>query len=154
MHHLCFVVAFWNGSRISETLELTGKDVFDGKIRIKRKKGSLTTCHPIHIDIDPIFDASPVLQLAMRCGDNKLFPISRQRMDQLIKKYGLLAGIHESKLHMHSLKHSISMLLWHETKDLGQLQNFLGHKSQSSSLIYLREIDATKAQQAVANIRL
>ena len=154
LHHLALLVGLWHGGRVSEVISLTGKDVFDGKIRLKRLKGSLTTCQPIHIDKDILFDESPILHLATTKGDIRLFPFSRQRVDQFIKYYAKKAGIHESKAHFHALKHSISMLLWAETKDLGQLQNYLGHKSASSSLIYLRETDATKAQKAIAGIKI
>ena len=154
LHHLCMVIGLWNGARVSEVVNLTGNDVFDGKIRLERLKGSVTTCHPVHVDANPLFDASPVLKLAKEKGSNLLFPFSRQRVDQFMKKYGEQAGIHKSKCHFHSMKHSVSMMLWQETKDLGQLQNFLGHKAASSTLIYLRENDVTKAQKALENIKI
>jgi integrase len=42
----------------------------------------------------------------------------------------------------------------HTAGNIGLLQRHLGHKSASSSLIYLYESDARKASAAVAEIRL
>src|ERR1039458_8829382 len=148
-HHLALVVALWHGARVSEVLELTNKSIWDGKISIERKKGSNSTCQSIHIDADPLFDESPILKMKGR-----LFPFSRQRVDQFIKKYGIMAGIHPNKLHAHALKHSCAMILWDATKSLGQVQGYLGHKAASSTMCYLAESDKNKAEQAIAGIQI
>lgn len=103
---------------------------------------------------DPLFDESPLLELARERKGLRLFEVSRQHFDRLIKQYGAEAGIHPDKLHMHSLKHSVAMLLWDATGNLGQLQSYLGHRAASSTLVYLAEADARKAQQALAGITL
>ena len=84
----------------------------------------------------------------------RLFPFSRQRVDQFIRSYGAIAGIHPDKCHCHALKHSMAMLLWDATQNLGQIQSYLGHKAASSTLVYLAEADARKAQAAVAGITI
>lgn len=154
-HHLAMVVALWHGMRISELVNLRGTDVTpDGQVIVRRVKGSNTTMQPIRRDADPVFDESRIIALARERRGLRLFPISRQHFDRLIKLYGAEAGIHASKLHMHSLKHSTAMLLWDATQNLGQLQSYLGHKAASSTLCYLAEADARKAQQALAGISL
>ena len=154
-YHLAMVVALWHGMRVSELTNIRGTDVTaDGNIIVRRLKGSHTTLQPIRRDADPIFDESPILELARERRGLRLFEVSRQHFDRLIKMYGQEAGIHPDKLHMHALKHSVAMLLWDVTGNLGQLQSYLGHKAASSTLCYLAEADARKAQAALAGVTL
>lgn len=154
-YHLALVTALWHGMRVSELNNLRGTDVTaDGFVIVRRLKGSHTTLQPIRRDDDPLFDESPLLELAKERKGLRLFEVSRQHFDRLIKSYGAEAGIHPDKLHMHALKHSVAMLLWDVTCNLGQLQSYLGHKAASSSLCYLYEADARKAQAALARISL
>jgi len=132
---------------------LQGKDIFDGQIAIKRLKKSKPTLQPIHVDVDPLFDESPVLELA-RINRGKLFHITRQRVDQLMKKYCEIAGIHPNKAHYHVFKHSIAMALFDDAKSLGQVQSYLGHKAASSTLTYLYEADATKAHKVIEGMKI
>jgi integrase/recombinase XerD len=73
-------------------------------------------------------------------------------MDVVIKRYAALAGIHPAKRHYHVLKHSICVLLWQETHDLNAIQDHVGHRSSSSTLIYLRADAAQKAQMTVVGM--
>src|ERR1035441_8039483 len=84
--------------------------------------------------------------------DSELFPWSRQYMDVVIKRYSALAGIHPAKRHYHVLKHSICVLLWQETHDLNAIQDHVGHRSSSSTLVYLRADAAQKAQSTIARM--
>jgi len=154
-YHLALVTALWHGMRVSELNKLRGTDVTaDGCVIVRRLKGSHTTLQPIRRDADPLFDESPILALAQERKSLRLFEVSRQHFDKLIKQYGAEAGIHPDKCHMHALKHSVAMLLWDVTGNLGQLQSYLGHKAASSTLAYLYEADARKAQTALAGITL
>jgi integrase len=155
-YHLALLVALWHGLRISELINIRGTDVDtkQGTLIVQRLKGSLKTTQPIHVDADPLFDESPILALAKEKKGLRLFEVTRQNFDLLIKKYGREAGIHEDKLHMHALKHSIAMILWDATHSLGQVRSFLGHKAASSTMAYLVEADAQVAQKALANISI
>ena len=155
-HHLALVTALWHGMRVSELNNLRGTDVTaDGQVIVRRLKGSNVTMQPIRRDADPLFDETPLLKLAQERKSLRLFEISRQHFDRLVKQYGAEAGIHPDKCHMHALKHSIAMVLWSATGgSLGQVQNYLGHKAASSTLVYLAENDAQKAQQALAGITI
>ena len=115
-------------------------------------KKSRPTLHALRIDNDPLFDESPLLELAKATPEAELFPWSRQYMDIVIKRYAALAGIHPAKRHYHVLKHSICVLLWQETHDLNAIQDHVGHRSSSSTLIYLRADAAQKAQMTVVGM--
>ena len=152
-HHLFLVVTLWHGLRVSEGIQIRGTDVVDGQLSVSRLKKSKATCQPIHRDADPLFDESPLLELAVKTK-GRVFPFSRQRADQFIKRYAELANLHPDKAHVHSLKHSMAMLLWDATHSLGQIQGYLGHKAASSTMCYLVEADKRKAEMAVSTISI
>jgi integrase len=133
-------------------LAIRGRDICDGRLAVKRLKKSRATLHALRVDGDPLFDESPLLELAKANPETELFPWSRQYMDVLLKRYAALAGIHPAKRHYHVLKHSICVLLWQETHDLNAIQDHVGHRSSSSTLIYLRADAALKAQMTVAGM--
>jgi integrase len=152
LHHVALLVGLLHGLRVSETLAIRGRDICDSKLSVKRLKKSRTTLHALRIDSDPLFDESPLQELAKASPETELFPWSRQYMDVLIKQYAALAGIHPAKRHYHVLKHSICVLLWQETHDLNAIQDHVGHRSSSSTLIYLRADAALKAQATVVGM--
>src|SRR5436309_15896193 len=91
-HHLALVVGVWHGLRVSKTLKIKSTDIVGGQLSVKRLKRSKSTVQPIHVDTDPLFDESRLLEKA---AQNKgcLFPFSRQRVDQFIRKYGELTNV-------------------------------------------------------------
>jgi integrase len=151
LHHLAMLVGLLHGLRVSETLAIRGRDICDGKLSVKRLKKSRPTLHALRIDRDNVlFDESPLLSLAAACHSERLFEWSRQYTDTIFKRYSALAGIHPSKAHYHVLKHSICVLLWQETHDLNAIQDHVGHRSSSSTLVYLRTDAAQKAESTIA----
>jgi integrase len=153
-HHLAMVVGLWHGLRVSEIIKIKGSDIADGYLSVRRLKRSKATVQPIHVDADPLFSEEPLLAMAAQ-NKGRLFNFSRRRVDQFVKKYGELAGIHPDKCHAHAVcKHSLAMLLWDQTHSLGQIQSYLGHRASSSTLCYLVEADARIAQAAVAEITI
>jgi site-specific recombinase XerD len=151
-HHLAMLVGLLHGLRVSETLAIRGRDICDGKLSVKRLKKSRATLHALRIDSDVLFDESPLLTLAAAYPSEMLFNWSRQYTDTIFKRYAALAGIHPSKAHYHVLKHSICVLLWQETHDLNAIQDHVGHRSSSSTLVYLRADAAQKAQSTIASM--
>jgi integrase len=152
LHHVALLVGLLHGLRVSETLAIRGRDICDGRVSVRRLKKSRATLHALRIDSDPLFDESPLLELAKANPETELFAWSRQYMDVIVKRYAALAGIHPAKRHYHVLKHSICVLLWQETHDLNAIQDHVGHRSSSSTLIYLRADAAQKAQATVVGM--
>jgi integrase len=148
--HLLLVIQFWSGLRISETLNIRGRDICDRQLHVKRLKKSRPTVHQLHLDSDVLFDASPIIELAAANPNSRLFDYSPQWINRLLKRYASLAGIHSAKCHSHVLKHSICMALWESLKDLSAIQDWVGHKSASSTLVYMRHDAAAKAQSCIA----
>lgn len=153
LHWQAMLTGFYFGLRVSEVINILGEDVQDRQVMVKRLKNSLPTLQPIPVT-DPASDFHlDLVELAKAAGPReRVFPLSRQRCDQFMKRYCRLAGIHRSKAHFHAFKHSIAMVLWNRTQHPGQIKAYLGHKSMSSTMQYLNEVDATKAQEVVANL--
>src|SRR5882672_6367693 len=86
-HHMAMVVGLWHGLRVTEIISIKGSHVVDGHLSVKRLKRSRPTLQPIHVDADPLFDESPLIELAAQTKGH-LFTFSRQRMDQFVKVYG------------------------------------------------------------------
>jgi integrase/recombinase XerD len=152
-HHLLLVAMLWHGLRVSEALNLRGRDIADAQLSVRRLKKSRPTIHKLKITSDPLFDESLLIQMA-KTNPGRLFPISRQRVDQFLKRYATLAGVHPAKAHSHVLKHSICVMLWEETHDLNAVQDHVGHRAASSTLVYMRHDSAAKAAAAVAELTI
>jgi len=76
-----------------------------------------------------------------------LFPISRQRVDQIYWKLGKRAGITKvgdptvskhTKLHPHILRHSFSIHAIKRGMSIERLQKILGHSSPTTTSVYLQ----------------
>src|SRR5438876_734073 len=78
LHHVALLVGLLHGLRVSETLAIRGRDICDGRVSVKRLKKSRPTLHALRIDSDPLFDESPLLELAKASPETELFPWSRQ----------------------------------------------------------------------------
>src|ERR1017187_10343148 len=74
LHHVAMLVGLLHGLRVSETLAIRGRDICDGKLSVKRLKKSRATLHALRIDADPLFDESPLLELAKASPETELFP--------------------------------------------------------------------------------
>jgi integrase len=153
LHWQAMLTAFYFGLRVSEVTAILGEDVQDNQLTVKRLKNSMRTLQRL-----PVTNGSPEFEfrlsaLSKAAGPReRVFPLSRQRCDQFMKRYCRLAGIHRSKAHFHSFKHSIAMAIWAETKQPGQIKSYLGHKSMSSTMQYLSESDSLKAQAVVSGL--
>ena len=76
-----------------------------------------------------------------------LFPITRQRVDQIFWKLGRRAGIKEvgdpavskhRKLHPHHLRHSFAVHAIKKGISIPRLQRILGHSSPTTTSVYLQ----------------
>jgi len=152
-YRLFMAVSLWHATRVSEALAICGNDIHAGQISIRALKGGNAAIQSIHYDADPLFDCWPITSLAAS-NPGRLFTFSRQAADLAIKRYAAIAGIHPKKAHMHALRHSMAMLLWDKTHNLGMIQSYLRHKDPSSTMRYLVESDKQKAQIAVQSIEI
>jgi site-specific recombinase XerD len=148
-----FLLAYRHGLRTSEigmlsTADLTVKQY---RLRIHRLKNSLEGLHPLQPDEVKALKAYlkerasnvPALFLSRNAT-----PISRRRLDELMKHYGELAGIPESKRHFHALKHSIATHLLDAGADLRFVQDWVGHASIKNTVIYAQLTSRRRDEEA------
>jgi integrase len=76
-------------------------------------------------------------------------PITRRRLDQLMKYYCKAAGIPAEKAHFHTLKHTCGTILLSDKRlPIVQVQRHLGHKSIASTMIYAQLTDRADEERA------
>ena len=56
----------------------------------------------------------------------------------LFKKYAIQAALPVEKQHVHILRHSIAVHLMNAGWDLADVQDWLGHKSINSTIVYAK----------------
>ena len=147
---LMLLIAFRHGLRVSEVIALT-KDNFDqARLTVRRLKGSKRTSQGLISRNDSLFDErSALVEYIQRLAPNqRLFPINRQRADQIIKTYGKLAGIPKEKRHMHALKHTCARLNLRGGAKIDEVRQWLGHESLASTGEYLKLTDEEATQAA------
>ena len=93
--------------------------------------------------------ADPARETAPDPGDERLFPISRQRYFQVFREYAALAGIQRRKSSPHKLKHSIAKHLVRSGVPLNEVCQWLGWKSMKTADHYTKA-DADETSQSVA----
>jgi type 1 fimbriae regulatory protein FimB len=135
-----FLLAYRHGLRASEVgmLRTTDLDLKQYRLWIQRLKNSLAGLHPLQPDELKALKAylkerqsnAPAIFLSRND-----MPISRRRLDELIKRYGERADIPESKRHFHALKHSIATHLLDAGADLRFVQDWVGHASIKNTVV-------------------
>jgi type 1 fimbriae regulatory protein FimB len=148
--HAMVLTAYSHGLRASEVCELnlSDLDLRGQAVKVARLKGSLSSIQPMHVHRgEPLLDEVKVLKayLAERKEDGSgyLFlsqkggAMSRQHFHALFQQLAEEAGIPEDKRHPHVLKHSIASHLIGENVNLAVVQQKLGHRSISSTMVYV-----------------
>ena len=147
LHHMLLLACVSHGMRVSDALGLTSSDVQGASILVNksRLKRNAPQLQPLHISDNPLFDERALAVHAGQTSKNaRLFPMCRQRADELIRRYGKEAGIPTVKCHMHTLRHTCGHLVFNTSHSLSQVQQILGHRSVNTTLIYLQEAERSK----------
>jgi len=112
-------------------------------------KGSLKTTQPLVSHSNPLLDEKPAIEawLTQFSARQRIFGIQRSMLGKLFERYARQAGVPRHHRHFHVLKHSIAM---HSIRNAGieGVRQYLGHKSISSTGVYLK-IDDAQASAAV-----
>jgi len=75
-------------------------------------------------------------------------PISRQQLDVLMKRYGRAASIPPGLCHFHILKHSCGTHLANLGYNVQKIQDWLGHRNISNTMVYVRISNVSREQMA------
>lgn len=153
LNHLAILTTLVHALRIGELRALTVDDIWNGELYVRAEKGGSIQISPLHKSADPLFDEMPLSTHAFgirEAGQRSLFPLSRQRYDQIIREYCAECFINPKKAHWHVLRHSAAWLIWSKSLSLGAVKQGLRHRSWSASLVYLAEADNQKSVQSMA----
>jgi integrase len=159
LHHMAMLIGFFTGARVSQALNVRGEDIFerDGKwvVMIRAAKRGDVAIHSLHVDHDPAFDMTPLIELANIKGQSLIFGgLDRHYFNRVLRRYAAIAGIHSSYAHSHVFRHSAAMVVYDATERIGAVSKFLAHRSPASAFVYLQENDGLKAQEAMDNLVL
>ena len=134
------------GSRITEAINVKKKDIDfyyrTVKIQWLKKRKRQERIIPLH--------QNTAYQLSVYCGnlnqDDKLFPISRNRAFQIIRKYTKKAGITKT-VGCHTLRHSFSVYFLKQRRNIVALQKLLGHSQITTTMVYLNIVQSDLQQE-------
>ena len=74
--------------------------------------------------------------------------ISKRQLDYLFKYYAKKAKIKEDKQHFHTLRHSIAVSMVDKDIEMARIQDWLGHRSIVSTMIYAKVSDKARNDTA------
>lgn len=148
---LMILVAYTHGLRASEVVAITRDDLKGDQLFVRRLKGSNETMQTIHQDENPLLDErSGLIEFARKLHKNqKLFPLSRRQFGRIVARHAEEAGLPEHKRFPHMLKHTMGTEIYNKSHDLRLVRMRLGHKRESSSLIYSGRVEEQTADSQV-----
>ena len=137
------------GVRVSEVINVTPKDIEfkNGVVNVRKAKGGRQRRVPL--DEDTLKMLSDYVLALNTPEDQPVFPIKRNRVFNIVKKYGNMIGVN---IHPHTLRHSFAINLVRGGTDLRRVQLMLGHTSLSITQVYLQfnDNDLREAYEKVA----
>lgn len=136
-NELFIMLALRTGARQSELLALTPPDINiqNKTVFIKGLKGSNNREMPLNKEI---FDA--LLRHSRGfSGEDRLFPFSRQRLQQIWTWYRP-----NPNKGFHSLRHTFAINLYKKLKDIMLVKTALGHRSIKNTMVYADYVYSTE----------
>jgi integrase len=156
-HQLMALMQFSHSLRVSEVINMLGRQIRNGFLTVQRLKGSEKTVHPLFEDADALFNEAKLIPEFMekyKIGPkDRLFPMTRSGVLKLYQRAGKKAGIPEHKLTTHALKHTRNQLLSRSGVSLDYLQKFNGHRSMNSTAQYTKKTDEEACAAVIAATR-
>jgi integrase/recombinase XerD len=137
------------GVRVSEALNVTPNDIeFKNRV-INIRKAKRGRQRRVPLDQDTLKMLSEYVLSINIPEDQPIFPVKRDRVFKIVKKYGNIVGL---KIHPHTLRHSFAVHMVRSGTDLRRLQLMLGHTNLSTTQVYLQfnDDDLREAYEKVA----
>jgi site-specific recombinase XerD len=155
------LLAYRHGLRASEVcgLRLADVDVKNGAVSIQRLKGSMKTVQPLYAHRgQPLLDEVTALRAWLRVrpvdGSDYLFTsqkggrLDRTQFFRVFQSVAKAAGLPDEKRHPHVLKHSLASHLVAGNVNLALVKQALGHRSISSTMVYVGTSDSQASDAA------
>lgn len=144
--YLLMLMSYRHGMRVSELIDVRTSEVdLEGAtLHVRRSKGSLTTTQPIEGDELRAIRAWLRERSTMLVAANSPFlflgergPLTRQALNYLCKGIGERAKL-GFRVHPHMLRHSCGYALANKGYDTRLIQDYLGHRNISHTVIYTK----------------
>jgi len=139
-YRLLFTILWRTGMRISEALSLTPRNFnFHAKnvvVPTLKRKG-----HPLRVipvDDDLLIWVARYIEQFFILPHQKLFPMTRQAVDEAIEKSCKLAEIYDDRAHVHTFRHSFAVHCVLQGVPLVVLNEWLGHADIRNTLKYTK----------------
>lgn len=142
-----FETMYYSGMRVSEALQLRIDHVQKGSRVIEDIKGKGGKYRPVFISDKLLTTLRKYLRerkqpfssttKALFVGERG--PLTRQSAHNLIKKYAKVAGIEETKAHVHNLRHLFGLRLADQGVPIQDIAKYMGHTSIEVTKIYLEK---------------
>ena len=162
-----FQLAYWYGLRISEVglIQLEHFNLEEKRIFITRIKGGISNKYLIRDDViklvkrwivlrgkeeGPLFPSRKTKLGVLLDGTvvKKRRGISKRQLDLLFKTYAEKAGIPENHRNFHTLRHTCAVNMVDADVPMKQIQDWLGHTSIKSTMIYAQVSTAKREKTA------
>ena len=139
------LMAYRHGLRVSELIDLRldDADLKSGRLRVRRKKGSVSAQHSIEGDeLRALRAWLRVRDLRSDDGSEYLFlsergPMTRQAVNYLVAEIGKRAGL-SFHVHPHMLRHSTGHYLADHNVDTKLVKEYMGYKNIAHTGRYIR----------------
>jgi len=138
-----FDLIYRHGLRRTEAVILRVANVQDDRIWIGRVKNGVSGEYPLHPSTRKLLAVylaerrvpqSPYLLTSRQSRDGR--PLSPSTIYECFRKYAVRAGIPKENRHVHVLRHSIAVHLMNAGWGAEDVQDWLGHKCISSTMVY------------------
>ncbi|EPL3993008.1 tyrosine-type DNA invertase [Providencia stuartii] len=138
------LMGFFHGFRVSELSRLAMNDVdlTQGVIYVRRLKRGLSTIQPLHPQEIKAIRAWLKKRKLIATAENNWFflsqkqqALSRSQIFRLMEAYGKRANL-TVKVHPHMLRHACGYALADLGRDTRLIQDYLGHRNISHTVIY------------------
>jgi site-specific recombinase XerD len=157
--HLCLLVMYSSGTRVSQALALKGVDVITDpttggyKIRVGAAKSGRTRSFRLMASPNPAFDMTPIVELSKTRGTSALFGgLSRCYLHVLIKKFAAVANLHVEMVSCHKIRHSVAMRIYESTQRIGVVSAYLCHVDASTAYTYVAEGDSQVGDETMTAV--
>jgi len=150
-----FRIAYHAGLRASEVgaLDMRDYNARTDRIFVNRLKGSNSGDHHLSREESRALKAWLKIrgsQPGVIFASKKRSPISRKRLDQLMKLYGAAANLSPKLRHFHVLKHTCATHLLSKGFHVEQVQDWIGHVNIQNTMIYAHITNARRDEMAAA----
>jgi site-specific recombinase XerD len=139
---LLFELMYRHGLRRAEAARLRLEDISNDRIWITRLKHGVSCEYPLHprtqkllaeYAVKRVADSYPYLLRSRQHGSR---PLATTTIYAAFRGYAVTASLPADKQHPHVLRHSIAVHLMNAGVDAADVQDWLGHASIATTMIY------------------